>query len=318
MEAPAGAPAAPAEAPARPAAVDAARPPPADPAPAAPQAPLPSALAAEGVRPVVQSLWRAIEAVDAGDADAMSRVMVPQARWFPPGSPSESVRGAADLRRAMSPWASPQVELDVRRVIDLGDGPIVVQAVASAVTGDPRPRYELVLLVELQGDRIASVRHYGDPLGPVRVGPDPEEPLDLGPPGEVELERGTPEASHVATAEALVEALDGRKDAAARALLAEDVVLHDVVARRTRRGRERYLAGYRAMLGDTGHPRVDRRHAGAGFVVLEGAVHGRDPTAEDRKEHGFADVHRVIDGTIVETWHYLNRRGRPLQSRTRP
>jgi ketosteroid isomerase-like protein len=123
----------------------------------------------------------------------------------------------------------------------------------------------------------------------------------------------------VALTKSLTLALDGRKDAAASAMLAEDVVLHDVIARRTRRGRPGYLAGHRATLGEAGHLVLDRHHAGPRWVVIEGAVHGRESTPEGAAlEHGFADVHRVVDGAIVETWHYVNRRGRPHTPRVQP
>jgi ketosteroid isomerase-like protein len=293
--------------------------------PAAEALPLPPALAAEGVRPVVRSLWRALEAVDAGDAAALAGAMTEDGRWFPPGSDQESVQGPADLQRAMGPWSSAELALDIRRIVDPGDGPFAAQVTVASLE-NPVLRYELVLLVEPRGDRIAAVRHFGDPLGPVRVGPNEEEPLALGPLGEPVLERGASEPALVDVARALTTALDGVEDEAARARLAEDVVLHDVAARRTRRGREGYLAGMRETLGPTGHLAVDRHLAGSGFVVLEGAVYGREASSAAKaegeattpQEHGFVDVHRVVDGLIAETWHYVNRRGRPPRPRLRP
>jgi ketosteroid isomerase-like protein len=284
-----------------------------DPAPApaatsAPAVPLPPALAAEGVRPVVQSLWRALEAVDTGDADAMARAMTSDGRWFPPGSPAESVQGPADLRRAMGPWSNERVEVDVRRVIDLGGSPFVAQ-LSIGNREQPAFRYELVLLVEVRDDRIAAVHHFGDPLGPVRVGAIEQEPLDLGPVAAVELEGGPPDVANVDATKQLVAALEGRKDDAVRALLAEDVVLHDGPARRTRHGRDGYLEGWRETLGPKGHMEVTRHHAGQRLVVMEGTLYGRDAETS----HGFADIHRLADGKIVETWHYVNRRGQPLR-----
>jgi ketosteroid isomerase-like protein len=296
----------------------------ADPAPPhAPGIPLPPELAAEGVRPVVQSLWRALEAVDAGDADAMAQAMTADGRWFPPGGLEESAQGPDDLRRAMGPWGSDAVTVDVRRVIDLGGSPFIAQ-VSIGNREQPTFHYELALLVEVEGDRIAAVHHFGDPLGPVRVGPSEQEPLDLGPVAAVALEGGPPEVAHVDATRQLVAALDGREHDAVRALLAEDVVLHDVVARRTRRGRDGYLEGWRATLGPTGHVAVIRHYAGRRFVAMEGAIHGRDAEGKPQaaegepQEHGFADIHRLADGKIVETWHYLNRRGRPHRPRIGP
>jgi ketosteroid isomerase-like protein len=190
----------------------------------------------------------------------------------------------------------------------------------------PADPHELVLVVEARGDRIAEVRHYGDPLGPVRARASATDPLALGPAGEVALERGAPEAGVVGIARALVAGVEAHDDDAVRALLAEDVVLHDVTARRTRRGRDAYVAG----LHEAGRVAVDRQHAGARFVVVEGAVLGPEPSgapteaadpsapASPPQEHGFADVHRVVDGKVAETWRFVNRRGRPGRMRPRP
>ena len=285
--------------------------------PAEPEAiPLPSTLAAEGVRPVTRSLWRALEELDAGDAAAIARTMIEDARWYPPGRNDEAV-GAADLARALGPWSNPATEIDVRRIIDPGDGPFAVQVSATS-RENPALRHELVLLVEARGDHVTAVHHFGDPLGPVRLGQGEQEPLDLGPMGEPALERGAGEAAELDVARTLATAIDAREDDAVRALLAEDVVLHDVIARRTRRGRDGYVAGMRETLDETGRLAVDRHLAGSRFVVVTGVVFGRDPppttTGEpEPQEHGFADVHRMVDGTIAETWHYVNRRGRPLR-----
>ncbi|MCX4245989.1 nuclear transport factor 2 family protein [Paraliomyxa miuraensis] len=272
--------------------------------------PLPAALTA--ANSPMQSLWRALESVDGGDSDALGPILRPDGRWFPPGSVAESVSGS-DLPRAMLPWTGPSVEIDVRRMIDLG-GPFVAQV---AVT-EPPNRHELVLMVMPRGDGIGAIHHHGDPLGPIRLGSDPSEPMDLGPLGEVALERGKPNPDAIALVTDLTEALDGRKDDAARARLAETVVLHDIIARRTRRGRDAYLAGFQATMGDSGHLTIARSHSAAGWVVVEGAVHGREPSAENPQEFGFADVHRVIDGAIAETWHYVDRRGRPRSPRLDP
>jgi ketosteroid isomerase-like protein len=131
----------------------------------------------------------------------------------------------------------------------------------------------------------------------------------------VALEGGPPDVAHVDATKQLVAALDGRKDDAVRALLAEDVVLHDVSARRTRRGRDGYLEGWRETLGPKGHVAVARHYAGQRFVVMEGTLYGRDAKPQ---AHGFADIHRLADGKIVETWHYVNRRGQPHQPQIRP
>lgn len=293
---------------------------------------LPSALAAHDVRPAVRSLWQALEAVDAGDAEAMARVMIEGGRWLPPGSFEESVAGAVDLRRAMSPWSSPTVELDVRRIILLsplgGDTPFAVQ-VSVASHDAPAARHELVLLVDTRGDHIAAVHHFGDPLGPIRArAPNEAEPLDLGPASPLVLEDGAPEhgaaeAAHLEATRRLMDAVDGRDDAGVRARVVEDAVLHDVAARRTRRGRDAYAAGMRETLGETGHVAVDRLHAGGGFVIVAGSVFGREPepatpAPSPAQEHGFADVHRMVDGAIAETWHYVNRRGRPHHPRPTP
>jgi ketosteroid isomerase-like protein len=284
--------------------------------------PLPPALAAEGVRPVVRSLWRALEAVDAGDAGAMARVTTNDARWFPPGGLAESVQGATHLQRAMAPWSNPEVDLDVRRVIDPGVGSFAAQVSATS-RESPALRHELVLLVEARGDHVAAVHHFGDPLGPVRLGLDEQEPLDLGPVDEPALEHGAAAQAQVDAARTVATALDDRNDDAVRALLTEDVVLHDVKARRTRRGPDGYVAGMRETLGETGHLAVNRHLAGPRFVVLEGAVLGHGPPmgkaasepASEPQEHGFVDVHRMVDGKIAETWHYVNRRGRPHRLR---
>jgi hypothetical protein len=295
------------------------------PTPAADAIALPPTLAAEGVRPVVRSLWRAIEGVDAGDPAAIAGAMTEDGRWFPPGSPAEATRDASELQRAMLPWSNVDLELDVRRVVDPGDGPFAAQ-VSVASREDPALRYELVLLVEPRSDRIAAVHHFGDPLGPLRMGPGKEEPLALGPVGEPALERGAADPTLAVAARELAADLDGRSDEAVRARLAEDVVLHDVTARRTRRGRDGYLEGMRETLGPTGHLAVDRHLTGAPFVVLEGAVYGREAASSGKpegaaaapQEHGFVHVHRIVDGAIVETWHYVNRRGRPHRPRVRP
>lgn len=302
-------------------------PPASDPEPARPATDpardaLPPALAAEGVRPVVRSLWRALEAVDAGDAAAMAPAMTDDGRWFPPGSPAESVGGQADLQRALEPWSGDEIDLDVRRVIDPGNGAFAAQ-VTVANREAPGLRHELVLLVEPRGERMAAVHHFGDPLGPVRMGPGKEEPLALGPVGEPELAGGPGEAGAIDAAKQLAAAVDAREDDAVRTRLAEDVVLHDVTARRTRHGRDGWLAGWRETLGPTGRLVVDRHLAGSRFVVVEGAVYGREPKTEgdakpEPQEHGFVDVHRIVDGTIAETWHYVNRRGRPHRPRVRP
>ncbi len=278
---------------------------------------LPPALAAPDVRPVVQSLWRALEGVDAGDADAMGRVMVDGGRWFPPGSPEESVGTGADLRRAMGPWSSHTLDVELRRVIDLGASPVFAQ-LSVADREQPELRYELALMIDVRGDRIAAVHHYGDPLGPVRVGPSAEEPLDLGPVALV-VEGGAPSVAHADAVGRLRDALDGRDEAAARALLDEGVVLHDVVARRTRRGPEGYLAGFRELLGEAGHLKVSQLEAGESFVVMVGVIDGRSKNADGQPmEHGFADVHRLVGRKVVETWHYVNRRGRAQPPTLRP
>jgi ketosteroid isomerase-like protein len=277
---------------------------------------LPPALAADGVRPVVRSLWQALDAVGSGDPDAMARAMTPDGRWFPPGRVEESVQGSDALRRAMAPWGSPELELDVRRIIvPDGEGPFVAQ-VSVASRKDLAARHEVVLRVEPGGDRIAAVHHFGHPLGPVRAYPREQEPLDLGPVGEVALVGGASEPARAEAIAKLMAAIDERKDDAARALLAEDAVLHDVTAGRTRQGRDGYVAGMRETLGETGHLAIDRRLAGGSFVVVEGAIFGRDAEAQPGapQEHGFADVHRMVDGTIAETWRYVNRRGRPHRS----
>lgn len=283
-------------------------------APAPAPAPAPSpALAAEGVRPVVRATWQALEAVDAGDPDAMARVMTEDARWFPPGSLEESV-GAGEARRALSPWSGDDVALDVRRIIDL-DGAFAAQVTVAGTEG-PGLRHEMVLVIETRDDRVTAVRQYGDPLGPVRPRPGhPTEPLDLGPVGEPVVELGTPAPALAQTARALASAIDERRDDDARARLADDVVLHDVTGRRTLRGRDAYVTGMRDALGEAGHLRVDALHEGARAVIVEGAVLGREADAPtDPREHGFADVHRVVDGAIAETWHYVNRRNRPHPS----
>lgn len=286
------------------------------PDPAAPPD-LPPALAAPGVRPVVQSLARALEAVAAGDPDAMGRVMLTEARWFPPGSPQESVGNGSELRRAMSPWGTPELGVDLRRVIDLGGSPWFAQ-VSIASREQPTMRYELALMIETQGDRISAVHQFGDPLGPVRIGPNEQEPLDLGP-TTVVLEGGPPTLAHVDATKRLAEALQARNDDAVRALLAEDVVLHDVIARRTRRGRDGYLAGFAETLGEAGHLVVDEHYAGERMVVMVGAIDSRGTQADaEAMEHGFADIHRLADGKVLETWHYVNRRGRARRPRLRP
>lgn len=285
---------------------------------------LPPALAAAGVRPVVRSLWRALEAIDAGDAAAMAPAMTDDGRWFPPGRPEESVGGPAELQRAMDPWTGDEIELDVRRIIDPGDGAFVAQVTVANREGAGL-RNELVLLVEPRGDLVAAVHHFGDPLGPVRLGAGgKEEPLALGPVGEPTLEGGPAVATAVDAAKQLAVAVDARADEAARAYLREDVVLHDVIARRTRQGREGWLAGMRETLGPIGRLVVDQHLAGPRFIVLEGAIYGRDGDARDGdakaepQEHGFVDVHRIVDGAIAETWHYVNRRSRPYRPRLRP
>jgi len=278
--------------------------------------PLPSTLAADGVHPVARSFWRALEAIDAGDAAAMAQAMTADARWFPPGRVEESVQGASDLARAMAPWSNPTIDIDVRRIIDPGDGPFVAQ-VSVGNRENPALRHELVLLIEVRDDRIAAAHHFGDPLGPIRLGQSQQEPLDLGPVGEPVLEQGAGARAQVDAARALITAVDARDDDAVRALLTEDVTLHDMAARRTRRGRDGYVEGMRETLGTTGHLAVDQHLAGSRFVVLMGVVFGRttppskDSAPSEPQEHGFADVHRMVDGTIAETWHYVNRRGRP-------
>jgi ketosteroid isomerase-like protein len=285
-------------------------------------------LAADGVRPVVRTFWQALEAVDAGDAGALAHAMTEDGRWLPPGRFEESLQGAAQLQRAMNPWSSDGVEIDVRRVIDPGEGAFVAQ-VSVASGRDPTLRHELVLLVEPRDDAIAAVHHFGDPLGPLRWGPSKEEPLDLGLVGEPTMVAvsGVAAAAQMDLAEQLTAAIERRDDDAVRARLAADVVLHDVAARRTRRGPDGYLTGIRETLGAAGHLRVDRRLAGSGFAVLEGAVLGREAAADatgagaepaEPQEHGFADVHRMVDGAIAETWHYVNRRGRPYHPRPAP
>jgi ketosteroid isomerase-like protein len=270
---------------------------------------------------VIRALWQALEAVDGGDPEAMARVMTPDAHWFPPGGTEEAVRNGPDMSRAMGPWSNEALEVDIRRVIDLGDRPFVAQ-VSVGNRKQPSLRYELVLLVETRGDRIAAVHHFGDPLGPVRVGPNEQEPLDLGPLVDPTLEGGPPVVAHGDTTLRLVEALEDRNDATVRALLAADVVLHDVTARRTRRGRDAYLTGFHETLGPKGHLEVIRHHASERFVIIEGTLHGREPAPQAAtatpQEHGFADLHRLADGVIVETWHYVNRRGRARLPRARP
>lgn len=285
--------------------------------PTAADASLPAALAGEGVRPVVRALWRAIEAVDAGDADAMARAMTEDARWFPPGSARESVGGPQQLGRAMAPWTAESIELDLRRVIDLGGSPFVAQLSVGHDGG--AGRYELVLMVEVAGDRISSIRHYGDPLGSVRAGPPTVEP-PLGPPGPVERAAGPPTIEHVASTRALAEALERGDDETARALLAPQVVMHDVRARKTWHGPTDVTTAYRADLGPRGHLTIAHHYAGSQYVVVEGALSiGQTKEDDVPRERGFVDLHRLERGKIAETWHYLNRRDRPRKpaSRTR-
>lgn len=291
---------------------------------------LPAALATADVRPVVRSLWRALEAVDAGDAAAMAAAMTDDGRWFAPGRPEESVGGPTDLQRALAPWNGSDTDIDVRHIIDPGDGTFAAQ-VSVGSREDPELRHELVLLVEPRGELVAAVHHFGDPLGPLRQRASPlppsgglDEPLALGPVGEPTRAGGPAETAAVEAAEQLAAALDAREEDAVWTRLAADVVLHDVIARRTRQGRDGWLAGMRETLGPAGRLVVDRHLAGSRFVVVEGAVYGREPAAgrgeppAEPQEHGFVDVHRFVDGTIAETWHYVNRRGRPHRRRVRP
>ena len=286
-----------------------------DPAQSLPSEPTPSASdpsrPPEHARAPVKALWNGIEGVDGGDADAMARAMTEPARWFPPGGASDSVGGEAELRRAMAPWSSPEVELDLRRVIDPGDSQFIAQLSVSSDEG--RRRYEMALVVRTKGDRIQTVRHYGDPLGPVRLGPAAVDPLDLGPVGSVAFEGGAANAENIATARALTEALERRDDEAAVALLDPAVVLHDIRARKSRRSPKDFATAYRADLGTKGHLTIAHHYAGTQYVVLEGSLRGHEDD-EVGQEHGVLDVHRLQDGKIAETWHYLNRRARVAPS----
>ncbi len=261
----------------------------------------------ENARAPIKALWRGIEGVDGGDADAMAKEMVEPARWFPPGGASDSVGGEAELRRAMAPWSSPDVELDLRRIIDPGGSQFIAQLSVAAAQG--QRRYEVALVVRSKDGRIQTVRHYGDPLGPVRLGPAAVDPLDLGPVGSVPFESGPPNAEDIATARTLIEAFDRRDDEAALALLDPAVVLHDIRARKSRRGPKDFATAYRADLGTKGHLTIAHHYAGTQYVVLEGSL--RDHEADEPgQEHGVLDVLRLKNGKIAETWHYLNRRAR--------
>ena len=246
----------------------------------------------------------------------MGAAMLPSARWFPPGSPDESIgNDDGTIERGMKPWAAGDLALDIRRVIDLGGPPLIAQ-VSIDKTTDPNVRFELVLLLDVKEGKIASVRQYGDPLGPVRSrAEDTEGTLDLGPIGTISVEGGQPNLDHVKAAKTQLEALNGSlKDLAP--LLSDNVLLHDVSVRRTREGKDEYQQGYRATLGEKGKVDAAHMHATANFVMVEGAVHGK-ATADDGspREHGFVDIHRFEDGVIAETWHYVNRRGRPARVR---
>ena len=107
---------------------------------------IPTSLASASA--VARATWRALEAVDAGDAEAMSLVMTSDARWFPPGSVEESVDNQpGTMASAMAPWSGPDVELSVRRVIEPGYGPVVVQLAVDRVSS-PGAGNELVLLIK--------------------------------------------------------------------------------------------------------------------------------------------------------------------------
>lgn len=272
---------------------------------------IPTSLASASA--VARATWRALEAVDAGDAEAMSLVMTSDARWFPPGSVEESVDNQpGTMARAMAPWSGPDVELSVRRVIEPGYGPVVVQLAVDRVSS-PGAGNELVLLIKGRGEQMQTVRQYGDALGPLRFHPeDRERTLDLGPIAEPTWHAGPADDAAMAVVEALGKAIEARDEAAVRAQLADGVRLHDVKARRTREGEDGFLEGMRGTLGEDGHL-VALHQFGAGeTVVVEGAVYGLEADDEGNpREHGFADVHRLAGGEIVETWHYLNRRGRP-------
>ncbi|MEM7158611.1 MAG: nuclear transport factor 2 family protein [Myxococcota bacterium] len=290
----------------------------ATPTPAAADDSLPSELRGDEVPEGARVLWRALEEIDHGNPDAMGAAMLTSARWFPPGSAAESIgNDDGTIVRGMKPWAARDLALDIRRVIDLGGNPLVVQLSVDKTT-DPNLRFDLVLLVDFKEDEIASVRQYGDPLGPVRSrAEDTERTLDLGPPSPIEMVHGEPNLDHVKAAKAHLEAQNGSLDDLAP-LLGDDAVLHDVTVRRTRNGKKDYQQGYQLTLGDKGSVQAVRMHAAGDFVMVEGAVHGR-VSADDGspREYGYVDIHRFEDGLIAETWHYVNLRGRPSRPGTR-
>ncbi len=282
------------------------------PSPSTLPAHLPSTLRAPGVRSVVHELWLALEAVDAGDPDAIA-TMMPSGTWLPPGGPADAVTGADPLRRAMAPWTRPGLDIAVRAVIDLGGRLVTMLVTVGPDGGGPSPRYEMVLMLEHGDEGDATMRHYGDPLGPVRSLPaDVGGTLAVGPvPAEPAVHGGPPVVAHVAATRTLLAAL-GPNPAPTPPPLATTVVLHDIVARRTHRGPDAYLAEYRATLGPTGHIQVSHHYAGRHWVIVEGTIHGQTAApGQPPGAHGFADVHRLEHGQIVETWHYFNRRGRP-------
>ncbi|MEX1362666.1 MAG: nuclear transport factor 2 family protein [Nannocystaceae bacterium] len=280
-----------------------------EPTPASVEPSVPTAISQSSA--LAHTLWTALEELDAGDPDAMTRALAPTARWFPPGSPAESI-GVDEMPRAMANWSGPDVTLDIRRVIDPGVPPLIVQLVVER-DGEVPLANEIVLLVDGQADQIASVRQHGDPLGPIRErAEDSGRTLDLGPVGQPSLERGEAPPAHVGLVGRLVQALEARDADATQPLVAQTAVLHDIQARRTHRGRSEVITGLLATLGEQGHLTVQHQYATASMVVVEGAVFGReqDPDGSDR-EHGFVDIYRLEGGEIVETWRYLDRRGRP-------
>lgn len=291
-------------------------------APAEPAAPaeladpaLPASLA--NAPALARTVWSTLEAIDDGDAEAMSQVMAPTARWFPPGSIEESVSNdSGQLARALAVWTSPDVSIDVRHLVVTG-GPLVAQiAVVDADT--PEYGYEIVLLFEERGDQIAMVRQYGDPLGPVRMSAEDlaGRSLAIGPVGSPVVHTGPADPASVALVEAAHDGLEAREDAAVRSRIAEAVVVHDIKGRRTRKGADDYLEVMKSTLGEEGHLMRLKTHAAGNWVIVEGAVYGVETDADgNAREHGLVDVHRLEGGAIAETWHYLNRRGRPHRSR---
>lgn len=272
---------------------------------------LPAALA--GASPATRLVWSSMEAVDDGDVGVLSQAMHPTARWFPPGSLQESV-GNIELERALASWAGPSVTLHPRRLIDAGDQ--VVLQVAARHAGNPAG-FEVGLVFEIRQDQIAMVRQYGDPLGPVRPRPeDTGATLDLGPPDALAVSQGEADPALTTVVEALSRAIEARDEAAMRAVLGRDVVLHEVKERRNLAGPEAYAKAMTAAVGEKGHQMTLGTRAVGDRVIVEGAIYGVT-TDEDgsAREHGVLDIHRVQGGQIVETWRYLNRRGRPHRRR---